>query len=64
MPDVPVGDEPLVVLVVVFEVVVVGAALPVLGRYLTPVEGQSDFDPSRHTVRPGRDTIEESKYTW
>ena len=43
VPGLVVGPPPVVVVVVV---VVGGGVLPDFGRYLTPVAGQEDFDPS------------------
>ena len=54
LPEVPVGDDAGVVFVIsvvsavvgLLVCIVVGRGLPDLGRYLTPVDGQVDLDPS------------------
>ena len=49
------GEEEVVVVLVVL--VVVEGGVPDLGRYLTPVAGQSDLEPSRMGGMEGQDKV-------
>ena len=48
--------------VVVVVVVVVGVEEPLLGRYLIPVDGQSELEPTSTRVSRFRRKINESEY--
>ena len=47
---------------VVVVVVVVGAGEPLLGKYLIPVDGQSELEPTSTRVSTDSTEIEQSQY--
>ena len=48
--------------VVVVVVVVVGAGEPLLGRYLIPVDGQSELEPTSTRVSKESAVVDQSEY--